>query len=317
ISGLALVTVRDLRSGVSGIEQGLTGLTVDLGQPIVPPRTPELARISVAINRLADTLRVNLARQSELERDLRRSERLSALGRLIAGVAHEVRNPLAAIKLKVQMAHRARNAPDKLDDTFRVITEEIDRLDGIVRRLLEFGRTQPLEQQPLDLGELVRRRAALFSDVAERAGVKIEIHVSAETVIVEGDDERLAQVLDNLIQNALSAMPAGGRLAISCQTATTGDGMATAQLTVEDTGRGIPAKDHERIFEPFFTGREAGTGLGLAIAREIVEAHGGSISFVSREGRGALFLIELPQRTEAEVDKQFKQPSGGEAEGAQ
>jgi signal transduction histidine kinase len=134
--------------------------------------------------------------------------------------------------------------------------------------------------------------------------------------MVEGDDERLAQVLDNLIQNALSAMPDGGRLTISGQDAAREDGIAVAQLTVEDTGRGIPAKDHERIFEPFFTGRETGTGLGLAIAREIVEAHGGRLNFVNREGRGALFLVELPQRIKTEEDKEFKHQSGIEREDA-
>jgi two-component system sensor histidine kinase HydH len=145
--------------------------------------------------------------------------------------------------------------------------------------------------------------------VAERAGVEIEIHVSTDAVIIEGDDERLAQVLDNLIQNALSAMPDGGRLAIGCQATASEDGLAMARLTVEDTGRGIPAEDHERIFEPFFTGRETGTGLGLAIARELVEAHGGRISFVNREGRGALFLIELPQRIETREKKESEQRS--------
>ena len=310
VSALALVTVKDLRSGVSGIEQGLAGLTNDLNQQITPPRTPELARITGAINQLANSLRVNLARQSELEHDLRRSERLSALGRLVAGVAHEVRNPLAAIKLKVQMARRARNAPDKLDDTFRVITEEIERLDALVRRLLEFGRTQSLEQSELDLCELARHRAALFNDMAERAGVKIDIHASPETVMVEGDRERLSQVLDNLIQNALEAMPDGGRLTISCEVTTTEDGHALARLGVEDTGRGIAVEHHERIFEPFFTAREAGTGLGLAIAREIVEAHGGRLNFVSRDRSGAFFLIELPQRGQAKDNKQFDQRSG-------
>lgn len=309
VSGLALVTVRDLRSGVSGIEHGLTGLTNDLSRQITPPRTPELARITVAINQLADTLRVNLARQSELEHDLRRSERLSALGRLVAGVAHEVRNPLAAIKLKVQLARRAKTEPDKLDDTFRVITEEIDRLDALVRRLLEFGRTRPLELSRIDLCELVRRRAALFNDVAERAGVKVEIPAPTDTVMFEGDAERLAQVLDNLIQNALSAMPDGGLLALGCEAATAEDGLAMARLTVEDTGRGIPAEDHERIFEPFFTDCETGTGLGLAIAREIVESHGGRINFVSRQGHGAIFLVELPQALQAEDNKQLDQRS--------
>jgi signal transduction histidine kinase len=317
VSGLALMTVKDLRSGVSGIEQGLTGLTSDLSQQITPPRTPELARITGAINQLAETLRVNLARQSELEHDLRRSERLSALGRLTAGVAHEVRNPLAAIKLKVQMARRARIAPERLDDTFRVITEEIDRLDALVQRLLEFGRTQPLEQTPLDLGELVRHRAALFRDVAESTGVEIEISVPTDTVIVEGDRERLAQVLDNLIRNALSAMPDGGRLALSCEAATAEDGLAVARLTVEDTGRGITPEDQERIFEPFFTASETGTGLGLAIAREIVEAHGGRINFVRRDAPGALFIVELPQPIQASDDKPFPQRPGVESGDAQ
>jgi signal transduction histidine kinase len=311
VGGLALATVRDLRSGVSGIEQGLTGLTSDLGRRIAPPGTPELARITGAINQLADTLRVNLARQSELERSLRRSERLSALGRLTAGVAHEVRNPLAAIKLKVQMARRARNAPEKLDDTFRVITEEIERLDGLVGRLLEFGRTEPPEQSSLDLRELAEGRAAFFRDVAGRTGVKIEVRAPADVVAVKGDAGRLAQVLDNLIQNALEAMPGGGRLTISCEAATTAEGVGVARLIVEDTGAGVPPEDRERIFEPFFTARAAGTGLGLAIAREIIEAHGGRIDLAGREGGGAAFRIELPLAAAAGREEQPGERTGG------
>lgn len=317
VSGLALVTVKDLRSGVAGIEDGLTGLTNDLNRQLTPPLAPELSRITMAINHLADNLRVNLARQSELEHDLRRNERLSALGRLTAGVAHEVRNPLAAIKLKVQMARRVQNSPEKLDDTFRVVTKEIDRLDGLVRRLLEFGRTRPLEQNELDLCELVRSRAALFNDVAESARVKIDVREAVDAVVVEGDRERLAQVLDNLIQNSLSAMSEGGRLTMNCYPFATGDGIAVARLIVEDTGRGIPPEDHERIFEPFYTARESGTGLGLAIAREIIEAHGGRLSFISGTSPGAIFQIELPQSALARSNKQLDglqgEDSGGTA----
>jgi signal transduction histidine kinase len=294
VSGLALITVRDLRSGVTGIEAGLAGLTTDLNRQVSSPDTEELARIATAINELAATLRANIARQAELEQELAQRERLSALGRVVAGVAHEVRNPLAAIKLKVQMARRSSYAPEKLDETFSVISAEIERLDKLVRRLLELGGQQRLEHGAVDLVELVSRRAAFFADLATRAGVVIAASTPAKSMVVEGDGNRLAQVVDNIIQNALDAMPDGGRLTITCSTFETQDGSASARFSFEDTGHGIPQTDHEHIFEPFHTGRDQGTGLGLAIARAIIEEHGGRLSFGSREGGGASFVIELP-----------------------
>jgi len=294
VSGLALITVRDLRAGVAGIEGGLAGLTSDLNRQLSRPRTAELARIAAAINELAATLRANIARQAVLEQELRWSERLSALGRVVAGVAHEVRNPLAAIKLKVQMARRSSYGPDELDTTFRVITEEIDRLDTLVRRLLELGGNQTLERSAVGLCELVRRRAAFFTDLAARSGVLIVTDAPSEGILIKGDGNRLAQVVDNVMQNALDAMPDGGRLTITCKTVTSQNSSPLARLSFEDTGHGIQPVDQEHIFEPFHSGRDTGTGLGLAIARAIIEEHGGRISFVSREGCGARFLIEFP-----------------------
>lgn len=294
VSGLAFITVRDLRSGVTGIEAGLAGLRSDLSRELSSPDTEELARIATAINELAATLRANIARQAELEQELAQRERLSALGRVVAGVAHEVRNPLAAIKLKVQMARRSSYAPEKLTQTFSVIEAEIERLDKLVRRLLELGGQQSLEHSAVNLGELVSRRAALFTDLATRAGVAIATSTSPESIVVGGDANRLAQVVDNIIQNALDAMPDGGRLTITGSTFETQDSSAWARLSFEDTGHGIQESDHEHIFEPFHTGRDAGTGLGLAIARAIIEEHGGRLGFVSRDGGGASFVIELP-----------------------
>jgi len=299
VSGLALLTVRDLRSGVTGIEAGLAGLTTDLNREISPPSTAELARIAAAINELAATLRTNIARRAELEQELAQSERLSALGRVVAGVAHEVRNPLAAIKLKVQMARRSSYAPEKLPETFSVVEAEIERLDTLVRRLLELGGNQPLEHVAVDVCELVRGRAAFFADIAARAGVVIATDAPA-SIMIEGDGNRLAQVVDNIMQNALDAMPDGGRLTIACNTFKAPDGPSYARLHFEDTGRGIRPADQEHIFEPFHTGRDTGTGLGLAIARAIIEEHGGRLSFVSREGSGAAFVIELPLPTQYE-----------------
>jgi signal transduction histidine kinase len=292
VSGLALITVRDLRTGVTNIEAGLAGLTMDLDRSVSPPDTLELARIATAINELAGTLRANIARQAELEQQLAQRERLSALGRVVAGVAHEVRNPLAAIKLKVQLARRASYASEKLDETFNVVTAEIERLDTLVRRLLELGDQQKLERAPVDLGELVSRRVSFFTDVAKRANVVIETQENYG-IVIEGDENRLGQVVDNIIQNALDAMSDGGRLTIICQTFK-GPDASFARLIFDDSGPGIQQADQEHIFEPFHTGRDSGTGLGLAIARAIVEEHGGRLGFVSSDGNGASFVIELP-----------------------
>jgi signal transduction histidine kinase len=294
VSGVALTTVRDLRSGVTDIEAGLAGLTTDLNRQLPSPNTQELARISMAINQLAATLRANIARQAELEQELALRERLSSLGRVVAGVAHEVRNPLAAIKLKVQLARRASYPPEKLGETFNVISAEIDRLDTLVRRLLELGGQQRLEQSPVDLCELVAQRATFFADLAARADIVIATSAPAEKIVVEGDRNRLAQVADNIIQNALDAMPDGGRLTITCNTLKADDGSASARVSFEDTGHGIRQADQEHIFEPFHTGRDTGTGLGLAIARAIIEEHGGRLGYVSRDGSGASFVIEMP-----------------------
>lgn len=302
VSGLALITVRDLRSGVTGIETGLSSLKTDLNRQLPAPDTEELARIAAAINELANTLQANIERQTELERALRRSERLSALGRVVAGVAHEVRNPLSAIKLKVQLAGRSSYPPEKLAETFEVIKAEIDRLDLLVRRLLELGDQQASEKLPVDLGELINQRVAWFKDLGARAGVQIAIADIPERLMIEGDRDRLGQVMDNIIQNAIEAMPEGGELTINCTRSQPAEGSSRIRISFDDTGPGISAAAQEHIFEPFFTGRDSGTGLGLAIARSIVEEHGGSIVFANRDGRGASFVVELPESPPRKVD---------------
>jgi signal transduction histidine kinase len=294
VSGLALITVRDLRSGVTGIEAGLSNLKTDLNRQLAAPDTEELARIAAAINELASTLRANIERQAELERELRKNERLSALGRVVAGVAHEVRNPLAAIKLKVQLAGRSSYPPEKLAETFDVIKAEIDRLDSLVERLLELGDQHTSEKHAVELGELISQRVALFRDLATDTSVQIITADVPEPLVIEGDSDRLGQVIDNIIRNAIEAMPDGGALTINSLRAHSANGSPVIRISFDDTGSGISAAAQERIFEPFFTGRDSGTGLGLAIARSIIEEHAGSIVFANRDGPGASFVIELP-----------------------
>jgi signal transduction histidine kinase len=299
VSGLALITVRDLRSGVTGIEKGLAELTTDLNCQLTAPDTEELARIALAINELAANLRANIAQRSELEKQLRQSERLSALGRVVAGVAHEVRNPLSAIKLKVQLAQRSSYETEKLNETFGVIRAEIERLDNLVRRLLDLGGQKKFEVGLVDVGGLIESRAAFFKDVARNASVVITTKSRAEPIIIEGDENRLSQVVDNVIQNAIDAMPDGGQLAINCASVRRDNNSLWVAVTFADSGHGIPEADQENVFEPFHTGRANGTGLGLSIARAIVEEHGGRLSFMNNADRGTSFVIELPGSSSA------------------
>jgi signal transduction histidine kinase len=294
VSGLAIITVRDLRSGVTGIEQGLAELTKDLNTQLPAPETEEIARIALAINALAANLRANIARQIELERQLRHSERLSALGRVVAGVAHEVRNPLAAIKIKVQLAQRSSYDSAKLDQTFAVISSEIERLDNLVSRLLDLGGQKKFEFEPVNICALVEARAMFFKDVARNAKVVITTHSPSEPMTIEGDESRLSQVVDNLIQNAVEAMPDGGELVINCASIRRDDNSDWASVAFADNGPGISESVQENIFEPFHTGRANGTGLGLSIARAIVEEHGGQLSLMTEVKHGTSFLMELP-----------------------
>ena len=163
-----------------------------------------------------------------------------------------------------------------------------------MRRLLELGDQQKLERKVVNLAEMTRGRVTLFHDVAAREGISIQAQELPASLVIEGDGDRLAQVADNLIQNAIDAMPNGGELTINGAVVNNQDGAESVRLTFADTGHGIADSDQENIFEPFHTGRASGTGLGLAIARAIVEEHDGHIGFVSKVGMGTSFVIVFP-----------------------
>jgi len=158
-----------------------------------------------------------------------------------------------------------------------------------------------LELTTLDLCDLARRRVALISERAEQQNVRI-ISELCHKLLVEGDADRLAQVLDNLFQNALEAMPAGGELTLTCEQSLAHGEAVRAYLIIQDTGEGVAPEHCEHIFEPFYSGRDTGTGLGLAIAREITQAHGGKLTIDGQAEGGARFRLELPQAAEAKPD---------------
>jgi signal transduction histidine kinase len=293
---LTLLLVRNLQAGVRKIERSLADLESDLSSQIPTGSDPEeIERITQAINRLGNSLRENIDREKQIEDRLRHSERLAALGRLVAGVAHEVRNPLATIRLRVQMVQReARNT--RVDESCAVALEEIERLNGMVNRLLNFARPVRFQPEPTDLKQLTEQRLDRFVESAHRSGIQFVTDYPADGALLPIDQSKMAQVFDNVIQNAIEAMTeSGGTLWVSV-TSTVKSASGTDKVRVEfrDSGNGISSSMISRIFDPFFTTKPSGTGLGLSICHEFVRAHGGEIQVESAEGDGTSVRIILP-----------------------
>lgn len=216
-----------------------------------------------------------------------RAERLAGLGRVAAGVAHEIRNPIAAARLQGENALAGDDA--RRQEAIGDMLEQIDRLDGLVGELLAM--TQRVEPKPVDvdLDTFLAEQIARHKDTASAKALTV-------TVRAEGggsfDPAVTGRILDNLLTNAIRHAPERGTVSLQ---ATKAPGLLT--FTVADTGSGVAPEVVERMFEPFVTGRPDGTGLGLAIARELADAHGGRLLLVSPRGEtgGAVFALELPQ----------------------
>lgn len=293
ITAWASLTVRQLSRGIEAIEAGALALERDLGAEVRPQGGAELHRIAAAINRLGWALQEQRDRQGRLGAELRRADKLAALGRLVAAVAHEVRNPLASIRLKVQRSLKALDNPQRLAQNFDVIQAEIDRLDRLVERLLQVAKPIQLHPAPVDLNQFAGERLELHRGRAESRGAELAFAPGPLPGPVPVDQERLGQVLDNLIANALEALPREGGQVTVATAAHPGDPRCVT-LTVTDTGVGIPPGEMDRLFEPFYTTKDAGTGLGLFLAAEIVRAHGGEIALKSQPRAGTTVRMTLP-----------------------
>ena len=215
----------------------------------------------------------SLAQQSEAV--AQRSERLAALGRLAANAAHEIRNPLNALRLQVALLQR--QAGRTFEEPTRKIGAEIERLDAVVGGMLAVGADAPSHAQRVDLRDVVRRAVDVLEPGATLRQRSILVHVPHTATLVEGDDGRLVQLAINLLANAVDAAPARSDVDV-----TIGDGPI---MTIRDAGPGIAPEALARIFEPFYTTKPTGTGLGLAIAHEIARAHGARIAVSSQPGR--------------------------------
>jgi signal transduction histidine kinase len=225
-----------------------------------------------------------------LERELAERERLASLGRMAATVAHEIKNPLSAIKSIAQVMREDEALHKDYERDLGLIVGETDRLSQSVTQLLSFARRESPAVQPLSVDELARSVVDLFRANAKEHGITLDYASNVEAQLAGKSVSALRDALSNLLHNALQATPQGGKIEL---TAASSNGELL--ITVQDSGTGVPADLRERIWEPFFTTRQRGTGLGLAIVRKRVQEVGGSASLdVSRNGRGALFQLRLP-----------------------
>jgi len=231
----------------------------------------------------------DLGELRRLQEQVRRNERLSALGNLAAGVAHEIRNPLSSIKGFATYLAGKVQGQDR--EAARAMVQETDRLNRVVSELLEFARPGEAMLRDRDLGEVVDRALRLVRADVEAKGVTVDFVRDASLPPVPLDAERLTQALLNLFINAVQAMEPGGVLRIA--TALDAEAGVVA-LRIEDTGNGMPPDVLKEIFNPYFTTKGTGTGLGLAVVHRIVEAHGADIKVESTVGRGSAFTILLP-----------------------
>lgn len=233
----------------------------------------------------------DLGEVKRLQEQVRRNERLTALGHLAAGVAHEIRNPLSSIKgFATFLAGKIKGeGPDK--DAAKMMIQEVDRLNRVVSELLEFARPGDMKRKDEDINRVIERTLRLAASDASAKGVAVRFVPDASLPPVPLDAERFTQALLNLFLNAIQATAAGGALDVSANFERESGGLA---VRVADTGKGMSPEVLAGIFDPYFTTKPSGTGLGLAIVHRIVEGHGGEIKVESQPGTGTVFTILLP-----------------------
>lgn len=285
--------IRALQSSFLRVEAG------DLAARAAVSRNDEIGALTHSFNDMVERLQHTRA----VEQRLADAERLAAVGRLAAGVAHEVRNPLNAILLTIdQMRDRVgRSLPagDRagFDAYAATATAEIVRLEKLVSTFLDLARSGTLELGSVDVAISLRDSVTLFAPEAERRGVTLTLS-AAGSLPIEADPSRLPTVWNNLLSNALAACSAGGNVRVRAAFEASAGARPSEMVLVEfeDDGVGIPPEQLGRVFEPFTSGRPDGTGLGLSIVRSTVERHGGNVALASQPGHGTTVSVRLPTR---------------------
>jgi len=235
--------------------------------------------------------------QSELQisrEHLLQSGKLAMVGKLAAGVAHSVRNPLTSVKMRMFSLGRSLKLSADQKEDFDVISDEIRHIDNILQNFLEFSRPPKLKMQRMSPSDVVDAAIQLLRHRIESYGVAVELYRKRRLPEIEGDPEQLKEVVANLIINACEAMTEGGMITVQEEAGLTEPMGRVAVIKISDNGPGIPESIQDQVFQPFYSTKEEGTGLGLSIAVRIIEDHQGWLNLRSRRGKGATFTITIP-----------------------
>ncbi len=235
--------------------------------------------------------------QENFER-MKRAERLSAIGQLSAGLAHEIRNPLASIEGAARVVQKQPDDAERRHEFLDIIQKECRRLNGLLTNFLNFAKPRELHLEQVSLPSLCDSVITLAATSVEAQAIQFRKEIDSDLPLLQCDAAQMKQVLLNLVLNAVQAMPKGGEVILAAHRGAKG-----VQMEVRDQGQGIAPAQRERIFDPFFTTKPAGTGLGLSVAYQIVEQHKGELRVESSNENGTVFSISLPVWKEKEHDK--------------
>jgi signal transduction histidine kinase len=283
----------------------------DFAGPLAVHGHDELSELARALNQMCDQLgaqqiqlQTEAAKRLATMEQLRHADRLKTVGRLAAGIAHEMGTPLNVVSGRAALMASGRLSPEELQSSAQAIKSEAERITVIIRQLLDFARQRTPHRTDIDLRELVERTLDLLQPIAEKHRVTLQAAANSISTVVHADAGQMQQVLTNLVMNAIQSMPRGGQVQLrfeqrrvtAAEVPVVPDGRYLA-LSILDQGVGIPAENLDQVFEPFFTTKSIGegTGLGLSIAYGIVREHGGWIEVRSEVGRGSCFTLYLPQ----------------------
>jgi two-component system NtrC family sensor kinase len=278
--------------------------TGDLSGPLVLAQRDELGQLATEINLMCERLAAERSAREAATEQLRHADRLTTVGKLASGLAHELGTPLNVVQGRARLIRDREVEGDEAIESARIVLEQAERMTALIRELLDFARPRALHKASLGVSGLVERVCELVATIARKSNVKLVPPPADDVLRVDADEGQLHQVLTNLIINAIHAMPDGGTVEIVTRTADPTppphvDRAATSWVAIEvrDTGTGMDAETRARIFEPFYTTKDVGegTGLGLSVSWGIVREHGGWIDVHSQPGAGSTFTVWLPR----------------------